>query len=695
MAIRGDNPIDNPADDLIGREAVAAIIAEELRTVDASEGCVIAVMGPWGSGKTSLVNLVRNELAKEPALPVLDFNPWMFSGTEQLVESFFRELSAQLHLKKGRLEDIASDIEAYGDLLSPVGDILTILGLLPGGGAIGKVRNAAGAVKRLKDRRKLSATEQRKKLAGELAKLEHPLVVVVDDIDRLSTSEIRDIFKLVRLTASFPNVIYLVAFDRLRVEDALTEKGIEGRSYLEKIVQVSFDIPVLPQGVLWSQLLRALSDALEDLGEQTRFDEDRWPDVVAEIVLPLIRNMRDVRRYCASVRGTVRALTTDIELVDVLALEAVRVFLPDVYSKLASTREALTQTGMSAGSSVFTEQVKQLIEAGGKDANVVSALIERLFPAAERYLPRGSHYEAICLGEWITARRVAHPDILSLYLERIAGEALSAFTDAERAFTMLDDETALDLFLRSIDLNRLEDVIAALENYQGHYSTQAVAPAATVLLNLIPILPERPRGFLGLDARMVVGRVVLRLLRQLPSPDDVERVVREVLPKLSSFSSRFDLIHLVGYQEGAGHKLISQTSAGELETELADAVHAAVPAELAREWDLFRLLFWLQSKLPEGTPVLPTTDDLELNAAILLRSRTEIRSQGQGTRRLTRKQRLQWEILVKLYSDEETLDRAIQSLETSQPTEQPLIDAIELAKRYLGGWHPRPFDDED
>lgn len=78
-----------------------------------------------------------------------------------------------------------------------------------------------------------------------------------------------------------------------------------------------------------------------------------------------------------------------------LALEAVRVFLPDVYSKLGTTRKALTQTGMSAGSSVFAEQVKQLIDAGGKDANVVSALIGRLFPAAGRYLPRGTHYEAI------------------------------------------------------------------------------------------------------------------------------------------------------------------------------------------------------------------------------------------------------------------------------------------------------------
>ena len=59
-------------------------------------------------------------------------------------------------------------------------------------------------------------------------------------------SEIRDIFKLVRLTANFPNIIYIVAFDRNRVEKALAEQGLPGRDYLEKILQVAFDLPVVP-----------------------------------------------------------------------------------------------------------------------------------------------------------------------------------------------------------------------------------------------------------------------------------------------------------------------------------------------------------------------------------------------------------------------------------------------------------------
>lgn len=96
MATAGDNPIRSRADDVLGRARAARSVARLVRDADASEGYVVGLLGPWGSGKTSLINLVREELASEPPLPVVDFNPWMFSGAEQLAESFFNELGAQL-----------------------------------------------------------------------------------------------------------------------------------------------------------------------------------------------------------------------------------------------------------------------------------------------------------------------------------------------------------------------------------------------------------------------------------------------------------------------------------------------------------------------------------------------------------------------------------------------------------------------
>ncbi len=114
--IVGDNPIKNPEDDAIGRISTAQNFAQHVLALDTKEGVVVGVLGPWGSGKTSFINLARNEFEKAE-VPILDFNPWMFSGAAQLVESFFIELAAQLKIRRG-LAEIGENFEAYGELFS-------------------------------------------------------------------------------------------------------------------------------------------------------------------------------------------------------------------------------------------------------------------------------------------------------------------------------------------------------------------------------------------------------------------------------------------------------------------------------------------------------------------------------------------------------------------------------------------------
>ena len=104
-------------------------------------------------------------------------------------------------------------------------------------------------------------------------------------------------FKLVRLTASFPNIVYLLAFDRSGVEEALAEQGVRGRDNLEKILQLAVDLRTIPAQVLRGQTFSAVEGALADIDNPGPFDDQVWPDVYMEIISPLIRNMRDVRRY--------------------------------------------------------------------------------------------------------------------------------------------------------------------------------------------------------------------------------------------------------------------------------------------------------------------------------------------------------------------------------------------------------------
>jgi predicted KAP-like P-loop ATPase len=99
--------------------------------------------------------------------------------------------------------------------------------------------------------------QQRQAIEAALSKLTDPIVVVIDDIDRLTAREIRDMLGLVRLTAHFPKIIYLLAFDRAKVERALDQDGLEGgRNYLDKIVELSFDLPATSPHALGNLLIR-------------------------------------------------------------------------------------------------------------------------------------------------------------------------------------------------------------------------------------------------------------------------------------------------------------------------------------------------------------------------------------------------------------------------------------------------------
>ena len=277
-----DNPIEKSEDDDIDRDATAKNFAQNVLKLDTSKGIIVGVLGPWGSGKTSFINLAKEEFKQADVTIIIDFNPWMFSGAAQLVESFFIELTAQLRIRPDLVE-VGKELENYGDLFS------------------GFIGGATKVVGRLLQSRRDGVYSQRQKLKRTLSNLDKPIIVMLDDIDRLSPSEIRDIFKLVRLTASFPNIVYIVAFDRDRVEDALAEQGLQGRDYLEKILQVAVDLPVLPSDKLNSQITSVLSQALANIKNLSPVDEQVWPDVFYgdhPATYPEYARCSTVRRYC-------------------------------------------------------------------------------------------------------------------------------------------------------------------------------------------------------------------------------------------------------------------------------------------------------------------------------------------------------------------------------------------------------------
>lgn len=682
---RSDNPIGSHGDDLLGRRRLAEELRDFLRVLPAEQGHVLALTGPWGSGKTSLLALLREAIDSERV--VVDFNPWMFSGTNQLVEIFFRELSAQLSLSnEKRFDKIVEALDNYSSLLVPFSWIPFV------GPAFKHWKELTAATKQLRANPKGSVLKEKEVLSAALSQLESPVLVFIDDIDRLTSTEVQDLFKLVRLTASFPRVIYVLAYDRFRVEEALTQTGMPGRDYLEKIVQTSIDLPAIPATTLHQQVAEALQEVIDETGGVQLFNGDRWADVFSEVITPFVRNMRDVRRYASSCHLAVAALKERVDLVDILALEALRVFRPDLIAQIAQIRVALTSTRSSnsyEADSPLKKDIESFLALSGDDREVAEALIRRVFPAATQHIGNNS-FGSGWAGDWLRKRAVAHPDILTLYLDRVGSTNLTAFERAEAAFGLIEDANALDTYIRGLPASEQESMISALENFETDFKPSAAVPATATILNLYPDLPERPRQFFDLGTRMVVGRVCLRLLRVLESEEDRELAAQAIMVQLKTLSAKFELLSLVGHWENAGHALVSEDFATGLTESLIDEVRVCATANLSNEVQLLQLVY-----LPKriGREPLPLNDRREsaFTLALLRGARSETLGQSMGSRAVRRTPTLAWDFLVELYGTESDLITAIKQIDLFDLSEDHR-ELLALATRYGEGYRPDDFD---
>jgi hypothetical protein len=141
----------------------------------------------------------------------------------------------------------------------------------------------------------------RKDLREAFRSLNTPIVIVIDDIDRLTEEEINLIFRLVKANADFPNLIFLLLFDRKTVETALDKiSGEQGAAFLEKIVQVGIDLPPLSSDALSNVLFRGISEALEPLISENDFDRGRFSNLWIPGLSLYFQNLQGSMHFAAT-----------------------------------------------------------------------------------------------------------------------------------------------------------------------------------------------------------------------------------------------------------------------------------------------------------------------------------------------------------------------------------------------------------
>jgi predicted KAP-like P-loop ATPase len=327
IGIGSDTPQSEPMFDAFGYAPFAKLIASAVVKTPNPQGLVMAIHGPWGAGKTSLLNFVKFYLAddyKDTAPVIIDFNPWWFDDRTQLAAQFLAQFKEKLNLENKVLRNI-------GDLLADYsGSIGKAVAYTTGIPWLDKIATAL----RLLKRKQKDVPALKAEIAKALRANNQRYVIVIDDIDRLTPMEIREIFKVVKALADFPNVVYLLSFERQVVADALSNLlKIDGEAYLEKIVQVPFVLPNVDRLKLQNKLFADL-DLLIEGADLALFDRTYWGNIFVEGIAPLINKPRDVVRYVNALSVTYPAMRDEVNITDFFALEFIRINLPQLYDLL-------------------------------------------------------------------------------------------------------------------------------------------------------------------------------------------------------------------------------------------------------------------------------------------------------------------------------------------------------------------------
>ena len=687
----GDNPIKSGAEDRLGRSGFADQLAAGLLSEAADEGLVAALVGPWGQGKSSVLNMVKEQLERDHGRTVLMFNPWMFAGQSQLISAFFEQVAGQLRLKGKAEQALADRLIGYGQALSPLVFVPVAGAWL---GRAGAVANAIGKA-RSAGKQPDPVEQQRQAIEAALSKLTDPIVVVIDDIDRLTAREIRDMLGLVRLTAHFPKIIYLLAFDRAKVERALDQDGLEGgRNYLDKIVELSFDLPATSPHALGNLLIEGLDQAIS--GIQTGpFDPGRGQDVAARVLGPLLSTPRDINRYLAALPASLRMIGEEVALVDVLALEAIRLRLPDVFAQLGPMSRALTDVGMITSQTPgWQAEVGAFIQSAGENATVVSELCRLLFPATERYLGSNTTWPSSWLLIWRKHRRVANPDVLAIYLSKQLAPGTVPAATVEMAVLTMTRKEVFQALVDNLFPDDLDDFLARLAGYANDVAPDAVLPGCTVLLGLYPRLRAQSKGFLDFGPEIAVDRVVLQLLRQVDDEAERTNIVEELCAAVAGFTGRVRLLRLVGRRPNPQmERLIPAAESDRFFREVCRELRHASPAQVVAERDPLRLLAEALAEEPaDRGDVDHLLQDDGAAAALLLSAPAQIRGQAAGSVAVQTEQVLRWELLGTVVGDDTAITALVDRVAAACIDDVAVaVAVVALARKYLTGWRPSEF----
>jgi hypothetical protein len=611
-----DAAIRRREDDRLERHKFAAGLIPTLSDLNLEEGAAVGLLGKWGSGKSSVLRLLETEIdAGNQFLKVLWLNPWMFSDSETLVSRLIAEFFKQFQIPDAKLQgEIVSRLASLSLALEPVGIAAGVPGAAAGFGASLKAVANAFHLKK-------SAEDLKKDVALYFKKLDAPILVFIDDLDRLQSDEIRQVMRFLRLVADFPNVLYVVALDESVVGQALdSSTGQRGHEFLEKILTATVRIPNVSTELLVSQLHGEVLANLSAAG--ITFDEG-FELPRTSTVHEYIETPRDAKRIAFAAAQASIATGHRILLEELIDIETLRLKEPSLFRYFERGPVSgfkpndIEDYALLADPMRVKSAMLEWLEQAPKSKQDASTIIASLFPQLWEDLGRGSFTPAQ-KARWVAGGRLGTKPNWDLYLSRITADEHLTLEHADQlTIEAAKDPKKLGSFIDSLPASKAIEVIIAFTSNQD-FDEVDILPLCLSLATVWEHVPGSPNLQTHVGHVSMLQDIVKEVINRpiVNGNRDWLNWSHQVLSSKLSLSSKSILIDILGLGANPGESRDVQADYAVLVAQLRKEFESESDDSLVGEWALGTLVTSLRRESPDDGPGFDeaTSTDVLVNA---------------------------------------------------------------------------------
>ena len=569
-----DEPIQFTEQDLLGRGKFIESLYQQITELPFADSFVFGLYGGWGEGKTSTINLLKSKINENDKFLAVSFDPWHFKDEEAILSAFYKQIE-QAITQKFIFPGLKKTFARYQKLI--------FTGLSQAG-----IKLDFSFVEE-------SLEETRKRIESYITRTDRKVVIFVDDIDRLSPSEVLLVFKLVRLNAKFANTIFVLSFDPIVIQNCLEKYIHADPAFLEKIVQKPVCLPAIEQvnidHFLEIHMNRLFDKTQIPSDEREKFEED-FSFIYQSHINKLFKTLRHAKRFLNGLRSTLPLIKSEVNLYDFIIIEVIRIFYPRVFDDIwkypwfyiplnwSDTTYVLSPFTFGSKEEEKYLRIREHIESlikSEEEGEVLRELLKTIFFVEIRNaFEKGRTDHSNLVTHYRAEKRITHPEPFKKYFmlnvspSEISDEFVETIVDSWNSAGRIETEDVIEKTIFSLHKERkLLDFFKRLIVFKDKIERDVAPSIIKVIYRNADKFSKEVRGNFWDSEYDKSMALLLSLISHKIDKAEIQAILEEVVTQTPSFPFAVGVVLSCKREKGRFYDIYESQNIEKLQNKLA------------------------------------------------------------------------------------------------------------------------------